>query len=284
MSYAITHNRSDQLDLFLLAATWTPESFSICLRSLTPAKQENGHTPAYFASKPKSNKDRIKTALKKYGENEIAALDAFNETLNREPREDQTDEVAVGGGKKAKYVPIEHAETFLDQVFQVWSTDNLTYSVEMNEVIVSLDVVVRHPITHDWVRRSGIGAAPIQQEKVHDPEDPKAKKGYRPARVDEFYQTKRINALHSAMPAAKSFAFNNAVKSLGERFGRNLNRDHRNLYKSIFTDLVEEEDEEEKRAFEYIDKHGPESAREAMSEEFLSNHPQVREKLEEDDA
>lgn len=131
-------------------------------------------------------------------------LDNFMEKLNADPNTKAIKKNPFANN--AKYIPIEILESALDSIFRgLWKVENVKYSVELNSIVVSLDLSVFHPISMIWITRSGIGAMPIEQDK----------------------KTKELNnkALHKNVPAAKSFAFRNAVQSLGRRFGRNLNRD-----------------------------------------------------------
>ena len=131
-------------------------------------------------------------------------LDDFAKKLNKQvnPKVVKINRFSQG----AKYVPISVLESALDSLFMgLWKTENMKYSVDLNSIIVSLDVSVFHPIAKIWITRTGIGAVPIEISK----------------------ETHELSskALHKNVPAAKSYAFRNAVLSLGRRFGRNLNRE-----------------------------------------------------------
>lgn len=152
-----------------------------------------------------------KEALSIYEINELAEFDAnvkpllddFMKKLSLKPNEKVIKTNPFS--QNAKYIPIEVIESALDSIFQgLWKVDNLQCSIQINSIVVSLDLHVLHPITRTWLTRSGIGAVPVELDKV----------------------TKEVNskALHKNVPAAKAFAFRNAAQSLGRRFGRNLNR------------------------------------------------------------
>jgi hypothetical protein len=131
-------------------------------------------------------------------------LDKFQSKLDKDPNKSIIKSNKFSQG--AKYLPIEVLETLLDSLYQgLWKIENLQWKQDLNAVTVSLDLAVFHPVAHIWITRAGIGSVPVEISK----------------------ETKIISskALHKNIPAAKSFAFRNAVQSLGRRFGRNLNRD-----------------------------------------------------------
>ena len=76
--------------------------------------------------------------------------------------------------------------------------------VLVNSVTYDGILEVFHPVLGIWIKRAGTGAVPIQI--VKDTGLPQDK------------------SIQKAVGAAKSMAFKNACKSLGKRFGRDLNR------------------------------------------------------------
>ena len=76
--------------------------------------------------------------------------------------------------------------------------------VLINSVTYDGILEVFHPVLGIWIKRAGTGAVPIQIVKETGlPQD---------------------KSIQKAVGAAKSMAFKNACKSLGKRFGRDLNR------------------------------------------------------------
>lgn len=131
-------------------------------------------------------------------------LDEFAKKLNKQPNPKviKTNRFSQG----AKYIPISVLESAMDSLFMgLWKTENMTYSIELNSIIVTMDVSVFNPVAKTWITRTGIGAVPIEISKA----------------TGEL----SAKALHKNAPAAKAYAFRNAVLSLGRRFGRNLNRE-----------------------------------------------------------
>ena len=119
------------------------------------------------------------------------------------------------------YLPIAHIEAQLDEIFMgLWQTSNFRWQVVANEIIGSIDLEVFHPIACHWVKRTGSASVPIQQ-----------KSGSAPSDVDAKYK----NALVKDFPHLKADCIKNAAKSLGRRFGRDLNR--------IYDELVEDRTE-----------------------------------------
>lgn len=210
-------------------------------------------------------------------------IEKFNNFLNNcDPSEENLRQVPIGKDSKgnnvhAQYVPIEIHQNFLDMIFGEWHEENARWERVMNEVAFTMDLVVLSPITNRLIRRTGAGAAPIQQKKLPDENQPGK---MRSARLDEFQETKQMNALQSALPAAKAFAFTNACKSLGKQFGRDLNREQQPTFHSIYS-IAKKSEEEEARAIRYIEEHSPEELVNVFGNDFLQKYPKVESKLNE---
>ncbi len=72
-----------------------------------------------------------------------------------------------------------------------------------NSCVVSVEVSFLHPTTGNWLTRAGTGAQDVQCDS----------------------NGRALGkALIKAVPSAKSIAFKNACKSIGKKFGRDLNR------------------------------------------------------------
>lgn len=120
-----------------------------------------------------------------------------------------------------KYVDIEYLHTMLDSVFQLWSFTPVDRGVMANSVFYEGLLTVKCPFTGDEFQRSGIGAVPIQLQK-----------GAGPMQIEKINST----AIHKNLPAAKAYAFKNAVKSLGNFFGRNLDGEQDYPISEVYTE------------------------------------------------
>ncbi|CAH1002645.1 hypothetical protein LEM8419_03517 [Neolewinella maritima] len=139
---------------------------------------------------------------------EGGAMENFYQLLNRQPPADAININKLAGG--AKYLPIPFLEMKLDELYYgLWTSETTDTKVVGNEYVVTVQVAVYHPVARQWITRTGIGSVPIQQ-----------KKGASITDLDAKY----TNALQKNAPAAKAFAFKNAVKGFGTIFGRDLNR------------------------------------------------------------
>ena len=120
------------------------------------------------------------------------------------------------------YLPIAHVEAQLDEIFfGLWQTSNFRWQVVANEIIGSIDLEVYNPVAGCWLKRTGAASVPVQQRSGSAPSD-----------VDAKYK----NALVKDFPHLKADCIKNAAKSLGRRFGRDLNR----KYDEMIEDRTEE--------------------------------------------
>jgi len=135
------------------------------------------------------------------------SIESFQKLLNQHPHKS---EIKVNKmAKGAQYLPVGAIERLLDENYSgLWSIENFRWEVVANEIIGSLDLKVFHPAAKIWITRTGAGATMIltQAEK--------------PATVEN----KIKNTLVKDFPHLKAECLKNAAKSLGVRFGRNLNR------------------------------------------------------------
>jgi hypothetical protein len=116
----------------------------------------------------------------------------------------------------AEYLPIEIVESKLDLYFPLsWQTTNFQWGVVANELVGSLELHVWNPVLRQWITRTGTGGVPIQMRS----ED----KGGSGDLTDVNNKVKVT--LQKDFPHLKSEALKNAAKSLGQTFGRDLNRD-----------------------------------------------------------
>lgn len=136
----------------------------------------------------------------------------------------------------ARYLPISTVETQLDELFfGLWKTENFRWQVVANEIVGSLDLHYLHPVAGVWLVRTGVGSVMIQQDGykkdelgqyINGSDGKRQKINPRPSDVD----AKIKNTLVKDFPHLKSECLKNAAKSLGNMFGRNLNRKDQDIY------------------------------------------------------
>ena len=147
------------------------------------------------------------SAIIAVGDKPFIAMQSFTALLNIKPKES---DILIRNGHK--YIPIGILEARLDQFFfGEWNTENFTYTREFNEMIGSIELVCTNPITGNEMRRVGAASVQIMQDKG--------------TKVNQFNDAKKPNSLEAGFPKLKAECFTNAVKGLGEIFGRNLSRD-----------------------------------------------------------
>jgi hypothetical protein len=126
-----------------------------------------------------------------------------------------------------KYLPISFIEMALDEIFfGQWNTGEFKWQVVSNEVIASLELEVFHPLTKQWIKRTGAGAIQIMVDSI--PEATKktmTKQEINGWAVD--IANKKPGALtNGGFAKLKAECFKNACLSLGKYFGRDTNREH----------------------------------------------------------
>jgi hypothetical protein len=129
-----------------------------------------------------------------------------------------------------EYIPIETLEQLLDETFYgLWCVTAFETKAVANEYVGSCVVSYFHPVARVWLHRTGAAAVLIKQnawltdEKGNYVKDAKGNKiKARPAPSD--IDSKISNAMETSYPALLSGATSNAIKKIGRRFGRHLNR------------------------------------------------------------
>lgn len=113
--------------------------------------------------------------------------------------------------QNAKYLPIGIVEELLSGIFPFWQVEQHGEpKILGNSIVISVNLKVFHPLLGQWLSYAGVGAVPIEVEKDAHPTD---------------FTKINSKALHKNVPAALSFAVNNAAKKIGKLFGSHLNRD-----------------------------------------------------------
>lgn len=130
--------------------------------------------------------------------------------------------------KNVNYIPISIIEKYLDEIFTgLWQTKNFRYQVIVNEIAGSIDLEVFQPNAGIWITRQGAASVQIRQLKATKITDINAK---------------IKDAITMDLPHLKSACIKNAAASLGERFGRNINREYWELYQPLIPDEQKQED------------------------------------------
>lgn len=140
--------------------------------------------------------------------------DEFQKLFSRKP--------AAAAIKKNKfandseYVEIGYIEMKLDQITKgLWNTEVKDVKLIGNSICVTIRLSVFHLSYKTWIHRDGVGACPIEVRKDASPVD--------------FSQI-TAKAISKNLPVAKTEALKNAAKSLGNIFGRHLNRQFQHEY------------------------------------------------------
>lgn len=155
------------------------------------------------------------------GRAQLVNLESFTKALNKKPAVTKTNKFQ----NNAKYIPISHIQTLLDQLFfGLWQTKNFTYQVVGNELIGRVELWVYHPVIKEWLVRTGVAATQIRQNKG--------------AAITDI-NSKIKNALEMDAPHLYADCIKSACKTLGPAFGRDLNRDFVDNYRALVSGYVE---------------------------------------------
>ena len=139
-------------------------------------------------------------------------------SLNQDPKRTEKQ-------NNADSIPISFLETELDEVYLGnWKIDNFQHQVIANEIVGSLELHVFDPHMKVWITRIGAGAVQIRMNSG--------------AAITDISQ-KIKTALQMDFPKLKSMCLKNAAKTLGKRFGRDLNRKFEDDYDPQYTPEIE---------------------------------------------
>lgn len=130
--------------------------------------------------------------------------------------------------KDCKYLPISFMEMALDEVFfGQWKTEDFKWQVISNEVVGSIQLSVFHPLTKQWITRTGATAIQIMVDAIPD----KIKNTMTRQEINAWavsVDNKKAGALtNGGFSKLKAECFKNACVGLGTYFGRDVNREHR---------------------------------------------------------
>lgn len=148
------------------------------------------------------------------------AIGEFTKLLNETPDEQhlKVNKLASTSKKTVKFIPIGVLENYLDEDFLgLWETYDYKQEGIANEITGSIVLRVFHPIAKQWIRRTGTASVMIQFTAGTEITD---------------IRNKIKNTLVKDIPHLKSECIKNACKSLGKKYGRDLNRDDEALYEN----------------------------------------------------
>ena len=173
---------------------------------------------------------RGKMNVKKLQESEIeqaflARLQRFVEILNTNVEIEKLQEHPIV--KNCKYLPISEMEMALDEIFfGQWNTENFKWQVVSNEVCGSIELSVYHPLSKQWLKRTGATAIQIMVDSIPE----KLKNTMTRQDINTWASSidnKKPGALtNGGFAKLKAEGFKNACLSLGRYFGRDVNREH----------------------------------------------------------
>jgi len=157
---------------------------------------------------PAETKRQLVKAEELFKDVELAAkTNELNKLINMQPKKDWIKPGTAYNGNQ-EYIPVGIMEYIMLAVFGYYRDEVISYSVMANAACVHIRVHYEHPAI-GWTYIDGLGAQPIQTEKGASAMD---------------WGKVNNGAVQMALPAAKSYAWKDAVESLGVVFGKDLNR------------------------------------------------------------
>lgn len=164
------------------------------------------------------------------GKQEKLNLEIWTKQFNADP---DSDKIKINRmANNSAYLPISHIENLLDKYFfGLWSTDDFTWQNIANELVGSITLRVKHPLTGEVITRTGVGSVQI--------------------RVNKDTGKKVTNALVADIPHLKAECIKNAAKSIGKVFGRDLSRKNEDV--DEFETLLEKKEQTKKQDNELFD-------------------------------
>jgi len=135
----------------------------------------------------------------------------WQDALNAAPSKKWIKSRDLGGGRKAKYMPITVQQALADIFFLEVDVIDIQQKVIVNEIItvVKISILPSYP-NSDHRIISGVGSKPIQMKSG--------------GLASKFPANKITNSLEYCSPASKSAAVSNALASFANVFGRNIGR------------------------------------------------------------
>lgn len=159
---------------------------------------------------------------------DIKQREEFVKRLNDKPAQTkkQKDYAAIPDPQDGfDTIPIGVLENELDEVYLgLWKTEHFTHQVVANEIVGSIHLSVFDPQARTWITRIGAGAVTIRQKKDSKLTD-----------IDSKIKT----ALIMDFPKLYAMCIKNAAKTLGKRFGRDLNRKFEDYYEPVYSNEID---------------------------------------------
>ena len=149
---------------------------------------------------------------------------ALNVLLNEPPSDTWIAEHPYAKG--VRFIPIARLEWLMTRVFIKWHIEVREVSLIANSIGVTVRVHYLNPTNGEWQWMDGVGAVAMQVDKE--------------AGATDFSRIKS-NAVQIGLPAAKSYAFKDAVETIGKLFGKDLNRRDLIDYRPMLTQFPEDE-------------------------------------------
>jgi len=144
-----------------------------------------------------------------YDKDKLGALREFLELTSSEPNRK---DILLNEVTETQYIPIDVLEDLFDELtFGQFGTRNFQYSVGNSKVLGSIELFYIHPITGIEITKVGAAACEIQRKILNTADGPKT--------FD----------VELALPALLSFCTISAIRKVGRKLGRSLNRDIVNL-------------------------------------------------------
>jgi len=138
----------------------------------------------------------------------LAEISDFNKLLNSVPKSNEVKTNTMANG--SLYIPIGIIEKKLDYYFNgLWQCKVIDSKVVVNEIMITVELSVFHPIAKIWITRPGVGAAQIRLKQGSE--------------IDVINKIK--NTIEADAPHALANAMKNAARKFGDAFGRSLNRE-----------------------------------------------------------
>lgn len=165
-----------------------------------------------------ANRNTATGVIIPFNSDDIKNREDFLKNLNSAPEK-------VDKAQGYDTVPISSLEMELDQTYLgLWQTDNFRFQIVANEIVGVLDLHVFDPNIKTWLTRSGSASVMIRQKSGADITDISAK---------------IKNGLGMDFPKLQTMCLKAAAKTLGKRFGRELNRKFEDDYEAIYTNEAE---------------------------------------------
>jgi hypothetical protein len=124
------------------------------------------------------------------------------------------------------YIPIERIEWLLTRIFIRWYVEVKAIQQVANSIVVTVTLHYLDPLSSEWMRQDGIGAAPMQTNAG--------------AGATDWMQIKSA-AVQIGAPAAESYAIKDAAEKIGKLFGKDINRADQIGYDNLISALPSDE-------------------------------------------